>query len=120
MLIQGEGKNLRPVKCFIREEKVSQGSDSGSRSRSGHKTDQAEVEVQLDDEHSEAEKTSGNGNPFIPGGAISEDGAQILELWRLDRLGQYGNNCQQVKPPPPLSLHSNTYLAQPAGLWISH
>ena len=114
MLIQGEGKNLRPVKCFIREEKVSQVSGS----RSGHKTDQAEVEVQLDDEHSEAEKTSGNGNgnPFIPGGAISEDGAQILELWRLDRLGQYGNNCQQVKPPPPLSLHSNTYLAQPAGL----
>ena len=74
--------------------------------------DQTEVEVQLDD--CEAEKTSGNGNPFIPGGAISEDGAKILELWRLDRLGQYGNNCHQVKPPPPLSLHSNTYLTQPA------
>lgn len=55
--------------------------------------DQTEVEVQLDD--CEAEKTSGNGNPFIPGGAISEDGAKILELWRLDRLGQYGNNCHQ-------------------------
>ena len=105
MLIQGEGKNLRPVKCFIREEKASQ--ETG-----GHKTDETEV----DDEHCEAEKTSGHGNPFIPGGAISEDGAKILELWRLDRLGQYGNNCQQVKPPPPLSLHSNTYLAQPAGL----
>ena len=86
MLIQSDGKNLRPVKCFIREEKLS-----------GHKTDLTEVEVQLDDVvHFEGEKTSGNGNPFIPGGAISEDGALILELWRLDRLGQYGNNCQQV------------------------
>ena len=72
MLVQGDGKTLRSVKCFIREEKLSE-----------PKTEQL------------GEKT-GSGNPFIPGGAISEDGALILELWRLDRLGQYGNNCQQV------------------------
>ena len=92
MLIKSDGKNLRPVKCFIREEK---GSGSGA------KPEQTKVEVQLYAGHLEGEKRS--GNPFLPGGAISEDGALILSLWRLDRLGQYGNNCQQVTSTP-LSL----------------
>ena len=83
MLLKGEGKNLRPVKCFIREEKVD---------TSGDKKDQTEDEM-----HLEAGKSS--GNPFLPGGACSEDGALILELWRLDRLGQYGNTTDQVTPP---------------------
>ena len=67
---------------------------------SGHKTDQAEEGDQLAVMHFEAGKNccdrTDSCNPFIPGGAISEDGALILELWRLDRLGQYGSNCQQV------------------------
>lgn len=84
MLIKSEGKNLRPVKCFIREEK-----ESGS----GAKQDQSEVELEVEALDCEGEKSS--GNPFLPGGPISEDGALILSLWRLDRLGQYGNKCQQ-------------------------
>ena len=92
MLIGGDGKTLRPVKCFIREEKVG---------GPGHKTDLTEVE-QGDVVRFETEKSS--GNPFIPGGAVSEDGAKILELWRLDRLGQYGNNCHQVTSTSTSSL----------------
>ena len=110
MLIQGEGKTLQPVKCFIREEKMR-----------GDRTDQVEVGDQLAEVHFEAGRKcgdkTGSGNPFIPGGAISEDGALILELWRLDRLGQYGNNCQEVTSSlSPPQQHLSHLASQPVNI----
>ena len=85
--------------------------------REGERTDQAEEGDQLTDMHFEAGKNccdrTDSCNPFIPGAAIGEDGALKLELWRLDRLGQYGSNCQHPLP-------SNTYLTWPASRLISN
>ena len=71
MLIQGNVKNLRSVKCFIREEAT------------------------IEDEDKEL---SVNTNPFLPGGRVSEDGERILELWREGRLSQYSKYHKQVTP----------------------
>jgi len=68
MLIQGNVKNLRSVKCFIREEAT------------------------IEDEDKEL---SVNTNPFLPGGRVSEDGERILELWREGRLSQYSKYHKQ-------------------------
>ena len=71
MLIQGNVKNLRSVKCFIVEEATTE-----------------------DEEKELAVKT----NPFLPGGRVSQDGERILELWREGRLSQYSKYQKQVTP----------------------
>ena len=71
MLIQGNVKNLRSVKCFIVEEATTE-----------------------DEEKELSVKT----NPFLPGGRVSQDGERILELWREGRLSQYSKYQKQVTP----------------------
>merc|ERR1711973_1053933 len=68
MLIQGNVKNLRSVKCFIVEEATTE-----------------------DEEKELSVKT----NPFLPGGRVSQDGERILELWREGRLSQYSKYQKQ-------------------------
>ena len=81
MLIQGNVKNLRSVKCFIVEEATTEDEQKGLAT-----TEDEEKELSV--------KT----NPFLPGGRVSQDGERILELWREGRLSQYSKYQKQVTP----------------------
>ena len=71
MLLQGDVRNLVPVKCLLRND----------------------LETDYEDDVGTQVLAS---NPFQPGSNVSSDGELILELWRGGRLEEYYARPRQV------------------------
>jgi len=79
MLIQGDVKNLVPIKCFIKDD------------QNGLKFTEVDTKFNKD------EMVQLPENPFCPGGDVSEDGELIIQLWRDGKLNEYYRNCEQER-----------------------
>ena len=92
MLLQGDVKNLVPVKCLLRNDLEPSPETAKTQ--------------QFDDE----EVIS--SNPFTPGTIINSDAELILELWRDGRLEEYYAKPKQVSDRVCCNMLSGTTLWQ--------
>ena len=81
MLIQGDVRNLVPVKCFIKDDQE-------------HKHKHIEFEDKVFDEDHAVNNLNLDPNPFQAGTDVSLDGDLIIQLWRDGKLYQY---CRDFK-----------------------
>ena len=79
MLLQGDVRNLVPVKCLLRNDLEMNTMKSG--------------QINYEDDVGTQVLAS---NPFQPGSNVSSDGELILELWRGGRLEEYYARPRQV------------------------
>ena len=93
MLIQGDVRNLVPVKCFIKDDQEVK-----------HKHIEFDDEV-FDEEDPAVNNLKLDPNPFQPGTDVSSDGDLIIQLWRDGKLDQYCKDFQ-VKQ---VDLYSNYF-----------
>ena len=75
MLIQGDVRNLVPVKCFIKDDQEVK-----------HK------QLEFDEVDPAVNNLKLDPNPFQPGTDVSSDGDLIIQLWRDGKLDQYCKN----------------------------
>ena len=78
MLLQGDVKNLVPVKCLLRND-----LEPGPEAAKTQQFDDDEPQVL-------------SSNPFTPGTSVNSDAELILELWRDGRLEEYYAKPKQV------------------------
>ena len=81
MLIQGDVRNLVPVKCFIKDDPE-------------HKHKHIEFDDKVFDEDHAVNNLNLDPNPFQAGTDVSLDGDLIIQLWRDGKLDQY---CRDFK-----------------------
>ena len=80
MLLQGDVKNLVPVKCLLRNDL----EPVPETAKTQHF------------EHADVEPQVLSPNPFTPGTIVNSDADLILELWRDGRLEEYYAKPKQV------------------------
>lgn len=81
MLLQGDVKNLVPVKCLLRND-LEPGPET--------------AKTQHFEQEGESEHQVLSPNPFTPGTIVNSDAELILELWRDGRLEEYYAKPKQV------------------------
>ena len=85
MLLQGDVKNLVPVKCLLRNDL----EPSPETAKTQH--------------FEESEPQVLSTNPFTPGTIVNSDAELILELWRDGRLEEYYAKPKQVSATGPVT-----------------
>ena len=89
MLIQGDVRNLVPVKCFIKDDPE-------------HKHKHIEFDDKVFDEDHAVNNLNLDPNPFQAGTDVSLDGDLIIQLWRDGKLDQY---CRDFKFKQVLNIY---------------